>query len=185
MWIVLFISESEYCWRSTPDNNAWCACKFQPWAQFNQYTQVLLSKSIALWCADNLNGIDIIILLQGGHASYQNWCRTHGFGNNDWWKLKPKLYGYETSCLNSLLPSDNLWRYKSRSTLAERMARCSTKPLLPPMCLVHSSESNCTWISHELNSHVFGDYIFEVTATFTRGEWVKAIRLCKHHCSLS
>ena len=93
--------------------------------------------------------------------------------------------GFKWRCvylpINSLWPSDTIWRHRSGSTFVQAMTCCLTAPRhylnqcwLPIEDVQrHSSENNFTWSAHKLNPwHVFGNYTLPVTTTSPRDQWV-------------
>ena len=82
--------------------------------------------------------------------------------------------------VNSLWPSNAMWRHRSGSTLAQVMACCLTAPshylnqcwlVINGFCGIHMrtfAQGN----SHIILKDDFENYIFEITATSLRGQWV-------------
>ena len=84
--------------------------------------------------------------------------------------------------LNSLSPSDVIWRHRTGSTKAQVMACCLTAPshylnqcwLLISDVSWHSSENNVTVSSQAIILHNnFENDVLKIPATSPRGQWVK------------
>ena len=92
----------------------------------------------------------------------------------------------KASMVNSLWPSDAIWRHRSGSTLAQVMAWWLTAPshylnqcwLIMNGVLWYSPYNNFTGSARDINSwYEFENYNFEITATSPRGQWIK-IMVC-------
>ena len=89
--------------------------------------------------------------------------------------------------LNSLWPSDSIWRHGSGSTLVQVMACCLMAPshylnqcwLLKREVRWHSPESYFAQATTLYNE--FENYTFEITATAPNSQWVNP--LCAEFCS--
>ena len=97
--------------------------------------------------------------------------------------------------LNSLWPSDAIWRHRSGSTLAQIMACSLTAPnhyrnqfWLPiSKGFLHSSESHFTATAHAtILYHEFENRTCKLTSIFPRGQWVlmKEVPQRKHNVYL-
>ena len=93
---------------------------------------------------------------------------------------------WQTLCtghkINSLGPSDAIWRQKSGSTMAQVMVCCLTAPshylnqcwLIISIVLWHSSEViNIRRIEDTNQQSKIEDYIFKTTLRSPKGQWVK------------
>ena len=94
--------------------------------------------------------------------------------------------GHAKQYLNSLGPSDAIWRWRSWSTLVQVMAYCLTAPshylnqcwLIISKVLWHSSEDIIIRRFEDTNQlSKIENYIFKITLRSPRGQWVKIIRL--------
>ena len=84
-------------------------------------------------------------------------------------------------CINSLWPSDAIWRQRSGSTLAQVMACCLMAPshylnqfwLIISKVLWHSWEGITMRRSEHTNQYnKIENYIFRIAFRFPRGQWV-------------
>ena len=91
------------------------------------------------------------------------------------------MSGDYTHDVNSLWPSDTIWRYRSGSTLAQVMARCLTAPShYLNQCWLIISEAQ--WQSHEGNftrdasainyCNQLENYLPKISLKSPRGQWV-------------
>ena len=89
------------------------------------------------------------------------------------------------SYFNSLWPSDTIWRQRSRSTLFQVMACCLTAPshylnqcwLIISEVLWYSHENRFTVKAQEIYPwYEFENYLFKITASSPRGQWVNVVR---------
>ena len=85
-------------------------------------------------------------------------------------------------CVNSLGPSDTIWRWRSWSTLIQVMACCLTAPshylnqcwLIISKVLWHSSEDIIIRRFEDTNQYSkIENYIFKMTLRSPRDQWVK------------
>ena len=78
--------------------------------------------------------------------------------------------------LKQCWPSDAKRQLRSGSAFVQVRAWCLMAPMdqcwLIKNVLWHSSESHFSWIIHKL-LHVFRNYTFKISVTFSRGQWVK------------
>ena len=90
--------------------------------------------------------------------------------------------------VNSLWPSDAIWRQGSWSTMAEVMACCLTAPsnylnqcwLIMNLMLWHPPENNFIGSSHNINSiNELKNFNFKIITASPRGQWVKS---CSGFC---
>ena len=88
----------------------------------------------------------------------------------------------EIKYINTLWPSDTIWRQRSGSTLAQVMACCLTAPshYLDQSWLIicevqwHSYQFNFTRDASTINHwNPFVNYISKISYKFPRGQWVK------------
>ena len=105
----------------------------------------------------------------------------------------------QVAFINSLGPSDAIWRQRTRTILAQVMACCLRAPsqylnqcwLIMNLMLWHPPQNNFIGISQNINSiNEFVNYNFKIIATFPRGQWVKrafhpGCRYCNSWCSSS
>ena len=84
--------------------------------------------------------------------------------------------------INTLCPSDSIWRHRSESKLAQVMACCLTATshylhqcwLNINEVLWHSPEGNFTENDqYSYHWYEFENYWFKITATSIRGQWIK------------
>ena len=81
---------------------------------------------------------------------------------------------------DSLRPSDAIWWHRTVSTLAQMMACCLMAPrkylnqywLIISQIMYHSHETDFTLSVHATSLYEFQSHTFEITATFSRGQWV-------------
>ena len=104
------------------------------------------------------------------------------------------LFGIKPSdcCVNSLWPSDTIWRQRPGSTLAQVMAWCLTAPshylnqcwLIISKVLWLSREGNFTRDASIINNkNLFENYMSKISFKFPRGQWVNS--LLSHVCKLT
>ena len=102
------------------------------------------------------------------------------------------FYPRHQSCtaLNSLRPSDAIWRQWSWTTLAQVMACCLTAPshylnqcwLIIRGVLWHTSESSFAGIAQGIDSgYEFEKYILKNIFKSPRGQWVKTVEIWEGH----
>ena len=93
--------------------------------------------------------------------------------------------------VNSLWPSDAIWRQGSGSTLAQVMACCLTAPshylnqcwLIICGVLHHSPEVSSTGNAYESNHYnAFENYLFKIKVTIPRVQWGKHLNTKYTHC---
>ena len=85
--------------------------------------------------------------------------------------------------VNSYAPSNAIWRHRAWSTLVQVIDWCLAAPshylsqywLIISKVLSHRLESNLTAIGHATILYEFEKYIFEVIATFSRGQWLNML----------
>ena len=86
--------------------------------------------------------------------------------------------------VNSLWPSDAIWRHRSGSTLVQIMVCCLTAPshylnqcwLIISEVLWHSPEGNFTWNAQDMYPwREFENCLFKITSTSPRGQSVNAL----------
>ena len=84
-------------------------------------------------------------------------------------------------CINSMWPSDDIWRHRTWSTLAQIMACCLTAPshylnqcwLIINKVQPHSSGNHFTKDTSAINHlNQFENYMFKFSFKFPRGQWV-------------
>ena len=94
-------------------------------------------------------------------------------------------------CINSLWPSDAIWRHRSGSTLAQVMACCLTAPshylnqcwLNISVALWHSAENIFTINVEDIYPWCqFENYLFKTSTTSSRVQWVNSSLLVLHTC---
>ena len=86
-------------------------------------------------------------------------------------------------CINSLRPSDAIWRQRSRSTLAQVMACCLTAPshylnqcwLIISNVQWHSSEGNFTRNNSAIDHwNKLENFLAKISFISPRGQWVNS-----------
>ena len=102
----------------------------------------------------------------------------------------------ECDFVNSLWPSDAIWRHRSGSTLAQVMACCLTAPshylnqcwlTISKVHAWHSPEGICVWSTadtHQRNK--IENLIFKIASRLPRGQWVNNLletSMVWHHIS--
>ena len=100
------------------------------------------------------------------------------------WNCSQSYSITKSQWVNSLRPSDTIWRHQSRSTFAHVTPCCLTAPshyvnqcwLQTSEVLWHSHESKFIYIASTQATilyNEFENYNFEIIATSFRGQWVK------------
>ena len=108
------------------------------------------------------------------------------------------IYGCHTDDfleINSLWPSDAIWRHRSGSILVQVMACCLTAPshylnqcwLIVSKALWHSSEGNFSRDNSAINHlNLFENHSSKIQSKPTRGQWVNSyIDVLVQDCSIS
>ena len=107
------------------------------------------------------------------------------------WKTSVTLFWHH--CVNSLWPSDAIWRQRSGSRLAQVMACCLTAPshhpnqcwLIIRKVLWYSSEDIMMRRFEDANQQSkLENYIFKITLRSLRGQWVKTTHQNQSHVNI-